>query len=416
MAAMCSELLSWRRKRRRSLVASSDDATLLRVLNLTFLPALDARLPSIAASPLRRKPLTSPSGWATRSRAFGRRSNRVYAMSSRADRTGIDAALEVTDSLSQEIGQPFIMSWAIQVRCPQVLLLGDAAEAERLADKALEINLESGQPDAFTVYGANIAGVRLHQGRLDDFLPLIGQAAAENPGIPAFQAAYAQMLVECGRNDDARPLLDAARAADFNNEALDYGWITMTTLWADAVAGLDDVPAASVLYDRLRPYAGQGVTSGASSSGSVASFLGRLSAVLGRHAEAIAHFEHADAVLRSLRAPFWLARNQVDWAKELIARGTAADVDRAYDLLTQAKSTAATFDCSTVEGRGHRPAHHPTPRPLVTQLTNERSCRRPLQMPDALLRLAQLTITGIALSLGVAGAALPPSRSRSRHW
>ena len=36
-------------------------------------------------------------------------------------------------------------------------------------------------------------------------------------------------------------------------------------------------------------------------------------------------------------------------------------------------------------------------------------------MTDALLRFAQLSIAGIALSFGVASAALPASSSRSRH-
>ncbi len=327
-----------------------DEAALLRVLNLTFLalwvPASIDRSVAVSQEAL---------GLAERIgdpvARFWAALNRVYAMSSKADRAGIDAALELTDSLSEEIGQPFIMSWAIQVRCPQVLLLGDVEEAERLADQALEINLESGQPDAFTVYGANIAGVRLHQGRLDDFLPLIAQAAADNPGIPAFQAAHAQMLTECGRNDDARPLLDAARAADFNNEAFDYGWITMTTLWADAAASLGDVPASRILYDRLLRYEGQGVTSGASSSGSVAAFLGRLASVLGRRDEALAHFEHADDALSSLRSPFWLSRNQVDWARELISCGGAEDLEHALVLLRKAKATAVAYGCSAVEAR-----------------------------------------------------------------
>lgn len=327
-----------------------DEPTLLRVLNVTFLalwaPATIERCDAVSSEALALAERTGDPVahfWAAL--------NRVYATSSLADRHELDVALALTQTLAAEIDQPFITSWATQVRCPQVLLLGDVVEAERLAERALEINLETGQPDAFAVYGANLAGIRLHQGALEDFLPLIGQAAAENPGIPAFQAAYAQMLVECDRHADAQALLDVARKADFHNEIFDYGWITMTTLWADAAAGLGDADASALLYERLLPYERQGVSSGASSTGVVAAYLGRLASTLGDSDRALQHFALADDLLASLRAPFWRSRNQLEWARELISRSDPDAAERAQELLAESIESAERHGCDAVATR-----------------------------------------------------------------
>ncbi|MGI8633758.1 MAG: ATP-binding protein [Solirubrobacterales bacterium] len=329
-----------------------DDATLLGVLNLTFLPLWvpDGLARTVAAS---QEALTLAGRVGDPVARFWAAQRRVSAMASSADRGGIDAALELAVSLAQEIGQPFLTEWVRQVRCPHVLLTGDADEAERLATEALQIGSDSGQPDALALFGANLAGIRWHQGRLDEILPLIAQAAADNPGLPAFQAAHAMMLCECGRADEARPLLEAARDADFHHAAYDYVWLTTTTVWADTVAWLGDISASGILYERLSPFEAQGVTSGSTFNGTVGMYLARLATVLGRHDDAAGLFERADAALRALRAPFWQARNQVEWARLLRTRGTDTDLRRARELLAEATTTAATYGCGAVERRAN---------------------------------------------------------------
>jgi tetratricopeptide (TPR) repeat protein len=327
-----------------------DDPTLLRVLNLTFLSRWvpDGLARSIAAS-------EEAVALAERGRdpvaRFWAALNRVYAMTSAADRGGVDAALATSAALADEIRQPFLTAWAIQVRCPFVLLSGDVEEAERLAAEALQLNLDSGQPDAFAAYGANLGGVRLHQGRLDEILPLIADVVADNPGLPGFQASYPMILCECGRPEEARPLFDAAREADFHHSAHDYLWLPMTVLWADTAAWLRDVPGAEILHDRLAPFEAQGVTTSATFLGTVGMHVARLAGVLGRHDEAVGLFERADAQLRAFGAPFWHARNQVDWAKELLATGADDDRARARALAVEAAATAAAHGCGSIERR-----------------------------------------------------------------
>ncbi len=82
-------------------------------------------------------------------------------------------------------------------------------------------------------------------------------------------------------------------------------------------------------------------------------YLARLATVLGRHDDALRLFERADAQLRALRAPFWQARNQVEWARLLSTRGNDIDLHHARDLLAEATATAAAYGCAGVERRAN---------------------------------------------------------------
>jgi len=361
LAALAAELpFSGDLRRVRALAADAelmarrlgDEGTLLRVLNLTFLPLWvpDGFARGVAAS---QEALTLAGRVGDPVARLWAAMNRFYAMASSADRGGIDAALELAASLAQEIGQPFLTGWVRRAQCTHVLLTGDADEAERLASEVLQIGSDIGQPDALMVFGAQLAGVRFHQGRLDEIVAPLTQAAADNPGLPAFQAAYAGMLCECGRPDEARPLLEAARGADFHHAAYDWFWLTTTAFWADTAAWLGDTSAADLLYERLSPFETQGITSGATFSGTVGMYLARLATVLGRHDDAMRLFERADAQLRALRAPFLHARNQVEWARLLSTLGADTDLHHARELLAEATTTAATYGCGGVERRAN---------------------------------------------------------------
>jgi len=361
LAALAAELpFSQDLPRARTLAADAeslarrlgDDATLVGVLNLTFLPLWvpDGFPRTVTAA---QEALTLAGQVGDPVARFWAAVRSVYAMASSADRSGIDTALELATSLAQELGQPYLTWLATYSRCPHVLLSGDAEEAERLASEALQIGSDSGQPDALMVFGASLIGIRWYQGRLDEILPLIAQAAADNPGLPAFQAAYAMMLCECGRADEARPLLEVAREADFHHAAYDFVWLTTTTVWADTAAWLGDISAAGLLYERLSPFEAQGVVTGSTFNGTVGVYLARLAAVLGRHDDALCLFERADAQLRTLRAAFWQARNQVEWARVLSTQGTETDLQRARELLAEATATAATYGCAGIERRAN---------------------------------------------------------------
>ncbi len=328
-----------------------DSETLLSVLNVMFLPRW---LPDDHAGTVDRatEALALAESHGDLVDRFQATSNYAQMMASQPDRAGLEAAVARALDLARETRQPHMIWQAMSFRCLVALLAGDADEADRLASEALQISSDSGQPDAFVVYGANLINIRLHQGRLDEVLPFIEQAAADNPGLPSFAAAHALALCECGRLAEAQPLLEAALALDFDNEAYDYVWLTTTTVWADVAARLGDGAACSVLSERLTPFESLGVCSGASFSGTVGAFLARLAAVLGRRDEALAMFDRTDRQLSDLGAPFWRARNQIEWA-EVLASGSGDDRDRARQLLAEATTTSGAHGC---DGLGRRAA------------------------------------------------------------
>ena len=64
----------------------------------------------------------------------------------------------------------------------QARIAGNLDEAERLAEAAVE----TGEPDALTLYTGQLFSIRLDQGRLDEFVELMEAGVEDNPGIPSF--------------------------------------------------------------------------------------------------------------------------------------------------------------------------------------------------------------------------------------
>ena len=65
---------------------------------------------------------------------------------------------------------------------------GSIDEAEALAQRAAELGVAAGQPDALTIYGAKLVLIRYQQGRLSELVELMERAAEDNPGIRASPA------------------------------------------------------------------------------------------------------------------------------------------------------------------------------------------------------------------------------------
>jgi tetratricopeptide (TPR) repeat protein len=82
--------------------------------------------------------------------------------------------------------------------------------------------------------------------------------------------------------------------------------------------------------------------------GALARTLGRLAHLLGRSDAAIAHFDTALSITERLKAPYWIARTQLDYADLL--RDVRRN-DEAAQLVGQALETAKTFGFAALESR-----------------------------------------------------------------
>ena len=170
--------------------------------------------------------------------------------------------------------QPTMMWVTLFNDAADALLTGDPDRAEQLATAALEIGTESGQPDAFGFYGAEMIGVRRQQGRYGELVPLIEQIAAENPALPVFRATLAEGHMEAGNVDTARQMLEAA-AADLTSLPYDVVWIFAVASYADVATELRAEAPARLLLDLLAPFDDQVLFIGATAGSPVAYYCGR---------------------------------------------------------------------------------------------------------------------------------------------
>jgi tetratricopeptide (TPR) repeat protein len=221
------------------------------------------------------------------------------------------------------------------------LLTGDPDRAEQLATAALEIGTESGQPDAFGFYGAEMIGIRRQQGRYGELVPMIEQVAAENPALPVFRATLAEGHMEAGNVDTAQRMLEAA-VADLTSLPYDVVWIFAVASYADVATELHAEAPARLLLDLLAPFDDQVLFIGATAGSPVAYYCGSLESVLGRYDEAEKHFAKAAELNARGQLEFSAAVTHLQWGRMHSARGGPGDLERARDLLAQAHDTAVS--------------------------------------------------------------------------
>ena len=234
------------------------------------------------------------------------------------------------------------MIWVVLFNdAADALLSGDPDRAEQLAAAAFEIGTESGQPDAFGFYGAEMIGVRRQQGRYGELVPMIEQVAAENPALPVFRATLAEGHLEAGNVDVAHQMLEAA-AANLSSLPYDVVWIFAVASYADVAAELCAKAPAQLLLDLLAPFDDQVLFIGATAGSPVAHYCGSLESVLGRYNEADKHFAQAAELNASGQMEFAAAVTHLQWGRMLAARGGPGDLEKARDLLTLAHDTAVS--------------------------------------------------------------------------
>ena len=230
------------------------------------------------------------------------------------------------------------------------LLAGDPDRAEQLATAALEIGTESGQPDAFGFYGAEMIGVRRQQGRYGELVPLIEQMAAENPALPVFRATLAEAHMEAGNVDTARQMLEDA-AADLTSLPYDVVWIFAVASYADVATELRAEAPAQLLLNLLAPFDDQVLFIGATAGSPVAYYCGSLESVLGRYDEAETHFAQAAELNARGQMEFAAAATDLRWGRMLSARRGPGDLERAGDLLAKSHDAAVNRGYASIARR-----------------------------------------------------------------
>jgi class 3 adenylate cyclase/tetratricopeptide (TPR) repeat protein len=253
------------------------------------------------------------------------------------DREQVESSLASMQTLAQSVPEPFLAYVVLLHEAGWARVAGDLEESEALALAAFEAGTASGQPDALQTLGAQLSHVRSAQGRSGEFLDQVVQFADGPESASGWRAAAARVLLENGREDEARA---RALTEDVSGVPRDPIWLVGMFIWAEVCARLGERDRASELYGLLEPLAGQLVVAGQLVYESVDWALGELSLTLERYEDAEHHFAAAVEIEARLGAPLSVARSRIGWARALIARGRPEDIAHAQQMLKQAEEVA----------------------------------------------------------------------------
>ncbi len=248
----------------------------------------------------------------------------------------VDAQIEAFSVGAERLRQPLYLWNAAVWRAMRAMLDGRLEEADTLAAEAVAIGSHAETVTAPQYYAIQLLGLRQEQRRMGELEQPAREMVRANPRRPAWRAALASLLVDTGREDEARREIDTIAAQGFEDIPQDGDWLIAITLLADACADLQDSARAAELYELLLPYRDVNVVIGLAAVclGSAARYLGRLATVTGRKQEAIEHFERALVANAALKAPVWLAHTQIDYARVLGPGRRAAELTEAAERTT----------------------------------------------------------------------------------
>jgi DNA-binding CsgD family transcriptional regulator/tetratricopeptide (TPR) repeat protein len=234
------------------------------------------------------------------------------------------------------VSQPFVSYVDTCVTQGQAYLRGEFAEAERVANTALEIgemNLESTEGP----HSVQMFMTRRETGGLDKVRALItGQESFAGRWLPGMLALY----TELGLADGMRRALQALLNRDLESRLTDATWPIELAFMADAAADLADEEAARVLTPHLARYAGRNIAAAqlVAAFGSADRFLARFAELSGAHAQADQLFEAALAMDQRMGSVVHVAETLARHAVAVHRRGTQPR--RAQDLARQAEAVA----------------------------------------------------------------------------
>jgi len=232
--------------------------------------------------------------------------------------------------------QPFMDYTATCMMQSRAFRHGEFAEAERLADAALQI----GEFDAESTDGPHsvqLFMIRRETGRLEAVRPLVtGQEQFAGRWLPGLLALY----TELGLSDGMRRTLRALLARDVESYVADARFPIELAFLADAAADLADLDAIDTLAPLVAAYAGGNIATGqfVAVFGSADRLLARFAEARGDHAAADRLFDAALAMDERMGSAVHVAETLARHAVAVHCRGD--DPALALRLAERARSVA----------------------------------------------------------------------------
>jgi len=275
-----------------------------------------------------------------------------------ADVAEAERSLVRNEALVADLGQSDLTFFVLHHRASLAVLHGDPDAEQRLsAADELGRKIAQGGTSAAPelLWGSRLFELRVEQGRFEEvsgwFHAFAIRAGAPDGGPGFVRAMYARIFLEDGESDVASGVLDQLAPSGFTHPRHTLGWLVFMVQCTWVTARLRRKDCVPPLRSAMGPYADQ-VMIGAFAGwigGSVSMYLAMLAATAGDYAQADVEFAAAAATHERIRAPIWLARTRVEWARMLLARAEPNDVERAHDLLGQALATASQHGLAKIE-------------------------------------------------------------------
>src|SRR5690606_3853389 len=110
----------------------------------------------------------------------------------------------------------------------------------------------AGDPDASTVWTAQVAIIRWMQGRVAEMEPIFLQARQSFPAEPVWAASLAWIWLHRGRPTGAKGLIASLPpVAEFPH---DRNWLAAVAIMAEVAASVGDPALVDALYSALAPF------------------------------------------------------------------------------------------------------------------------------------------------------------------
>lgn len=268
------------------------------------------------------------------------------------DVAGVRAELDRMIALASGLGQPALDWLATYPAAGWEIVRGDLDSGERLAERALSLGTAAGQPDAPLICHAQLAHIRVYQGRGEEIIGTLERSAAARPENPAWQAALAAASRWTGRAEQAARMIRKAAADGFGHVPWDQHRLVTLALYAEAATPrppeLGDADIAEQLEELLEPWADQIIWNGVVGFGLCRIYLGMLATTLGRGDRADEHLAVAVEFHETADLPMCAARSHLAWAESLAARG---EDRRAAGEARRTAELARRLECGSLQRR-----------------------------------------------------------------
>jgi len=277
---------------------------------------------------------------------------RVWTSVERGDMRSADAAIDLLESISQQVRDPLARWQAELFRTMRALVDGQLDVAARRAATAHQLGTKLSPGSAEHVYALQKHAVLLLDGRIEEAQALVRDISVRHPALPGWQIELASHEARLGRPERARVVLQHMLANDLAVLRREPFLLSGLAAATELCMMVGDAAAAEQLYDALLPYEDRNanVSYGVATHGPLARHLGRLALKIGRERASEQHLERALAAAEAMPSTTYTCIACLSYANALLTTGR--NPQRGRTLLRRAHTLARSTGLRGIEQLG----------------------------------------------------------------